>query len=247
MRSLLESGKVIQGITVDFASPALVEFVGLLGFDLVRIDGEHQPLGVERCYDLVRAADAVGVATRVRVPGNRPELLLSYAESGADVIEVPHIRTVADAEAIVSGLRMPPAGTRGVNAYSRAACYGLPQAAGDYYAAAREHAMPLALLEDVEAFENIDEIAAVEGLELYDFGPSDLSASLGVPGAFEDPRVQAYLAKAVAAIRRNGKTLIAFGGSPKQRQWFRDVGTRLELSSVRVLLGSAAEQVLIPG
>jgi 2-keto-3-deoxy-L-rhamnonate aldolase RhmA len=244
MRSLLESGGVIRGITVDFAGPALVEFCGLLGFDLVRFDGEHQPVGVETCYDLVRAADAVGVASLVRVPANRPELLLSYAESGVDVIEVPHVRTVADAEAIVGGLRMPPAGSRGVNAYSRAANYGLTQEAGDYYAAAHRHTMPLALLEDAEAFENIDEIAAVDGLELYDFGPSDLSASLGVPGEFEDPRVQEYLRRAVQAIKRHDKTLVASAGTPDQLRWLRAEGTRLELSSVRVLLGSAAQRTL---
>jgi 2-keto-3-deoxy-L-rhamnonate aldolase RhmA len=244
MRALLASGRLIRAITVDFPTPALVEFCGLLGFDLVRLDGEHQPIGVETCYDLVRAADAVGVATRVRVPANRPELLLSYAESGVDVVDVPHVRTVADAEALVAGLRMPPAGTRGVNAYSRAANYGLTQQASEYYGAWSHHTMPLALLEDVEAFENIDGIAAVDGLELYSIGPSDLSASLGVPGDFEDPRVQDYLTKAVEAIKRNGKTLVASSGTPRQQQWLRENGSRITMASVRVLLGQAAGELL---
>jgi 2-keto-3-deoxy-L-rhamnonate aldolase RhmA len=102
LHELINRGGVLIGVAPPFVSADVVEFFGLLGFDWILLDGEHGPVGVESCHSLIRAADAVGLATVVRIPANEPWLVLTYVESGADAILVPHIADAAAAEHLVS-------------------------------------------------------------------------------------------------------------------------------------------------
>ena len=86
---LLASKRTLLGAHIPFPSPDMVEFCGLAGFDWVFIDAEHGVIGVETSQQLVRAADAVGMASLVQGPGAAPSVVLGYVESGASVIAGP--------------------------------------------------------------------------------------------------------------------------------------------------------------
>ena len=209
LRKLLSQGRPAIGVMADLAAPRVVEFYGIMGFDWVLIDAEHDGASVDACYDFVRAADAVGIASVVRLPVNRPEVVLSYAETGVSGIMAPHVRSAADAEAFVSAMRFPPRGTRGIAGVTRASNYGLTSDPKSYFLSPESQPVAFALLEDAEAYEpdELERIAAVDGVDVICLGTGDLAASLGLTGEKDHPEVVRRAEMAVAAARRHGKVI----------------------------------------
>jgi len=244
LRERLAAEGPLFGVFLSFPSPRLVEFCGLVGFDFVLIDGEHEGIGVETCYQLATAADAVGVASIVRAPINRPDVLLGYADCGVHGIIAPHVDSRASAEALVSALAFPPTGTRGAAGSSRAANYGLTQTAREYFSDTGNHPIPLALLEDVAAFDAFDEIVSVPGLDHFCLGSGDLAASLGYPGQPSHPDVVSRVEPALKKLVDAGKTVSVSAGSGEDARAAAASGARLIVVSNASLLGGAARRFL---
>lgn len=236
LRQRLHDGGVLVGTFLSFPDPALVEFTGLAGFDWVLLDGEHEGIGVETCYRLVRAADAVGLATVVRVPHRAAEVALGYAECGVDAVLCPHIDSAAAARDLVAALRYPPKGVRGFSATSRAANYGLTQQPLDYLEATDRHTLPIALLEDDAAMAELDAICQVDGLDVFTIGPGDLAASMGHPGRPGDPEVRQRIADMSATLAAHGKHLMLAAPTAEAAKAAVDSGARLVVTSNAGLL-----------
>ncbi len=244
LRERLAAGDTLYGAFVSFHSARMVEFLGLAGFDWVLLDGEHEGAGIETCYELALAARAASIGVVVRVPVNRPDVLSGYADIGVDAIIAPHVRTPEDATALVSGLRFPPVGSRGAAGSSRAAGYGLLTSAADYFTDQRRMPMPAALLEDVEAYDRLDGIAAVDGLEIACLGTGDLAASLGVPGQPGDPRIGEMVDRAVEVLTARGIHLSVAAGDPAAARRWAERGARLIMVPTVGLIASAARGFL---
>ncbi|WP_033295488.1 HpcH/HpaI aldolase family protein [Amycolatopsis jejuensis] len=244
LRALLAEDRPLFGAFMNFATPRQVEFVGHLGFDWVLLDAEHDGLTVDQAYQLVSAADAVGLGTVVRASANRPEVLLGFAETGANCIIAPHVTDRQAAEDLVAALAYPPVGRRGLGAGSRAANYGLTQTPAEYFAATDTHTMPAALLEDVSAYDDLDEILAVPGLEVCCLGAGDLSGSLGVPGQFDHPEVVRRVTDAAARISAAGKVISTSVGDGAAARASAAMGARLIAVSNTGLLGKAGREFL---
>ena len=243
-REQLDDGRTIYCVTVEFPEPRLVEYAGYLGFDMVHVDGEHHGVSPETCYHLVRAADAAGMSSMVRVPVNTPDVMMAYAETGVDIITAPHVRTVQDAQDMIQALHFPPRGTRGLSGYSRASHYGARQQVTDYYADIENRTMPMALLEDAEAYDNIEALAAVEGLQIYALGLSDLSASLGIPGQVTDPQVLTRRDRAMKVLADHGKVVALSSNNISAQQEYARAGVQIVMSSIRAIIEQGAEQIL---
>jgi len=244
LRALLRRGDLAVGTFLNFPEPGLVEFTGLCGFDWVLFDAEHEGFRIPECYDLVRAADAVGLATVIRVPENRPEVLLGYAETGASALLAPHVSSVERARLLVESLAFPPHGTRGVSINSRAANYGLTQSPNDYLAAADEHTIPIALLEDDLELEELDALLGVGGLDVFAIGPGDLAASMGLPGQGSHPRVQEKIGAMAARLRARNKTLCYPCAGPADVPATLALGARMLVTSNASLLRGAISDYL---
>ena len=108
-KTRLRRRDVMFGCFVGQPSPAIVEMVGYAGFDYVIIDLEHGPTGLEMLENMLRAAQAAGAASLVRMPSPAPADVLRVLDAGADGILVPRVESVADAQAIVAHA-YPPAG-----------------------------------------------------------------------------------------------------------------------------------------
>lgn len=240
---LEESTRPLFGIFMNFATARQVEFAGHAGFDWVLLDAEHDGLTVDQAYQLVIAADAVGLGSVVRVPANRPELLLAYAETGANSIIAPHVDSARSAEALVSSLSYPPRGTRGLGSGARAANYGLTQTPAEYFTQGA-HALPAALLEDVSAYDDLDQLLAVDGLDIFCLGSGDLSGSLGVPGQYDHPEVIERVEKAASAILAAGKIISSSVGDGTAARRAAQAGHRLIACSNSGLFGRAAKEYL---
>src|SRR6188508_1524597 len=116
---------VMFGCFVGQPSPALAEMVGYAGFDYVILDLEHGPTGLETLENMLRAAQAAGAASLVRLPSPAQADILRVLDAGADGILVPHVESVADAQAVVAHAYYPPAGQRGISTVSRAARHAI--------------------------------------------------------------------------------------------------------------------------
>jgi 4-hydroxy-2-oxoheptanedioate aldolase len=136
----------------------------------------------------------------VRTPGFDPAFILRLLDMGVQGVQVPHVSSAATAREAVKAVRYPPHGERGMAAASRAADYGKTRLLDHMEASNREITLAC-MIEDMEAVERIDEIAAVEGVDLLAIGPSDLSRSLGVTGQPDHPKLVAAIDRVRMAVR----------------------------------------------
>jgi 4-hydroxy-2-oxoheptanedioate aldolase len=244
LRELLLEDRPLVGVFVSIPSAALVEYCGLIGFDWICLDAEHGGITPETCYELVRAADAVGLASVVQAPSKRPDVLLGYAETGASAIIGPHVTSAEEARSLVSALRFPPAGSRGVSAGSRAANYGITQTATDYLTDTTNTPIVAALLEDVEAYEHLGEILAEPGIEMFSLGHGDLAASMGHPGLTRHPDVVARIEQAAAVLREHGKAFEMPTSDGASARHAIALGARFVQVGLSTLFAAAAREYL---
>ena len=160
------------------------------------------------CFDLhdvqlaVIAAERVGITPIVRTPGFDPAFILRLLDMGVQGIQVPHVGDAATARSAVKAVRYPPLGDRGMAAGSRAAEFGkIPLI--EHMAQSNREVVLACMIEDMVAVERIDEIAAVEGVDLLAVGPSDLSRSLGVSGQPDHPKLVAAIDRVREAVKRH--------------------------------------------
>src|SRR5207302_7785779 len=180
-RILLEGGLALGTHVGGIADPQIVEIIGLAGFDAAFIDMEHTTYDLHDVQLAVMAAEDVGITPIVPTPGFDPAFILRLLDMGGQGIQVPHVSRAEPARAAVKAVRYPPQDDRGMAAGSRAADYGkIPLV--EHMAQSNREILLACMIEDMEAVERIDEIAAVEGVDLLAVGPSDLSRSLGVSG-----------------------------------------------------------------
>ena len=201
----MRAGDTVLGAFVFLPSPSVVEILAEAGFDFVIIDQEHSPRNPETVENMIRAAEARGIAALVRVHRNDPVAILHALEAGAGGVVVPFIRDAADVRSAVAALHYPPRGVRGLCTQTRAAHYGAMRTDFVKHATARaEERVVIGLIEDPRGIANIGEIVAVEqGLDAMLIGRGDLAATMGKLGRTDDPQVRDAV---LAAIRTTVRT-----------------------------------------
>jgi 4-hydroxy-2-oxoheptanedioate aldolase len=244
LKRKLAAGTRVCGVLVEFNYPDLIELVGHLGYDFVFLDGQHGGVSPQIARELVRAADLTGMTSIVRVPKNDPAIILEYLDLGAGGIIVPNICTGTEAELAASALRYPPVGIRGGFGRSRAAGYGLTQTQVEYFTKANDEVLCVALVEDEAALGSLDAIAAVPGVDAVIVGPGDLALSMGIPGGWKDPRVQANVEKIRAAAAAAGKPAMIVALDAADGQALYAQGFQALLVSACALFTAAGKTML---
>ncbi len=244
LKARLARGEVSVGPFVKLADPAVVEILGLAGFDHVVLDREHGPLSVESIQHLIRAARLRGIAPMVRVPRNDPSEILRVLDVGAEGVHIPHIACAADARQAVEACRFYPEGHRGVCRFVRAADY-TATAAAQHFARANQMTLPVLHIEGDEGIQNLPEILEVPGIEVIFIGPYDLSQSCGVPGETHHPDVVALMARAIESARTRGVVVGTFIESPTEAHRWASLGVQYLCYLVDVgLLMEAAQRAV---
>ena len=154
----------------------------------------------------MRAAELLDVTPIVRVPANQPHVILRLMDTGAQGCHVPWIGDAAEADAAVRSVKYAPRGERGL-AGVRAADYGQRGSLGEYVRKANEETLVVVHVETASAVEQVDDIAAVDGVDVVFLGPADLSQSLGVPGEMRHPVVLEHWSARPTATLAAGKAL----------------------------------------
>lgn len=207
LKARLAGGELIVGTFVKTPSPVVVEVLGMTGLDCLCLDAEHAPFDRGTLDTCLLAARSRGMDVLVRVPSSAPEHMLNALDCGATGILVPHVRSAAEAEACVRASHYG-AGGRGYAGSSRAAAYATTPMA-QYLAESADRTVVVAQIEDPEAVEDIEAIAAVAGLDALFVGRVDLTVSYGAT-SLDDARVIAAVETVCAAGRRVGKPVGMF-------------------------------------
>jgi 4-hydroxy-2-oxoheptanedioate aldolase len=242
-RRALREGKPVFGCFVRFPDPALVDFAAYQGWDFLIFDGEHGTVEPRVCENLVRAADLHDVTAIVRVPVNQPHVILRFMDIGAQGCQVPWVQDASDAERAVQAVKYGPRGTRGL-AGVRAADYGQRGSLGDYVRTANEETLVIVHVESAHAVERVDEIAAVDGVDVVFLGPTDLSNSLGVPGQLSHPIVVEHLERAASATLAARKVLGVTVPTAEAAVGWLERGARYVTTGIEPLLSGATRSWL---
>ncbi|KQV65272.1 aldolase/citrate lyase family protein [Rhizobium sp. Root1220] len=217
--------------------PVAIEVMAQAAPDFICIDWEHAQIGRERIEDLVRAADVHAVPAIVRVPGHAPEAIAAVLDAGASGVLVPRVSTAEQARAAVSATRYPPIGNRGVGP-GRAAGYGyrIPT----YLAKANETLVLAIQVETAEGLANIEEIVAVDGVDLIFIGPGDLSVSIDALGPAGHEKLDQAIGAITSAALNTGRAVGIFRPSPDDIGRWRGAGISFFiLASDTMFLGTA--------
>ena len=206
--------------------PWLSEVIGRVGYDLVWLDLEHRSFGMETVAPLSLACRATGMDLMVRLCKTGYHSPMQALEFGANGTMVPHNRSAAEARQWVEWVRFPPLGKRGMDGAGTDADYGLADP-HEYLRHANEEVFLALQVEDREAVESIEEIAAVEGFDLLFVGPGDLSLSYGVPMAFDHPVLLKAFERVARAARDHGKWWGTTTATPQDAQRAIDLGARM--------------------
>ncbi|MDJ0628244.1 MAG: HpcH/HpaI aldolase/citrate lyase family protein [Rhodobacter sp.] len=221
-KTRLRAGEMQIGLFLGTASPVVAEIAADAGFDWVLIDAEHGPNDIPRAQAQLIALQGRGAVSAVRVPAGEHWVLKQTLDIGAQTLLVPMVDTGAQAESIARATRYAPQGNRGLAAgMVRAARYG---AEADYIATANDEICLMVQAESRAAVENIDAIAATDGVDCVFIGPSDLSADMGYPGDPGAPEVAEAIAHLIARTRAAGKAAGIFSADPAGVAGYRDAG-----------------------
>lgn len=205
---------VALGPFVKCPHAEMIEAIAHAGFDLAVVDMEHTPTTPRDLYPLVLAAERHGLQLVVRVPANEEPWIKWVLDLGVRFVQVPHVSTAAQAEHAVRLARFHPDGERGLCRFVRAADFSaLPKAR--YLERAGERTRVVLQVEGAEGVANIEQIAAVPGVDMIFVGPYDLSQSLGRPGDIWHPDVVAGVERVVAVCAAHGVAVGTFTDTPE--------------------------------
>jgi 4-hydroxy-2-oxoheptanedioate aldolase len=221
LKRLLAEGGIAFGGVSHIPSTAIVELMGLSGYDFDIIDTEHGTYDIDAAGELIRAAHGAGMTPLVRVLQNDPGLIMKALDLGAHGVIVPHIVSSEGAQRAVEAAKYAPEGRRGSCPYVSAAHFSLLDWPLHQEWANRE-TMLLVLIEDEEGVRNIDSILAVKGIDAVFLGPFDMSVGMGLQGNTVHPDVRANLDHVLTACRaRNIPTMYALFHPDGVEEWVR--------------------------
>ncbi len=230
------------GIWSCLSNNIVAEILSVVGFDWIVIDMEHSPNDIQEVLNQLQIIQGFNSEPVVRVPWNEPVMVKRVLDMGAQTILFPYIENAEEAKAAVAATRYPPKGVRGVMSAARMNKYGTVK---NYYTEAEKEICVLVQCETKIAIENISEIAAIDGIDGIFLGPSDLSASVGKIGQFEDTEVQSLIMQGLEGCKKNKKAAgILTAKLDYAKKYISDGFTYVAVNSDTNLFARGAENLL---
>jgi 4-hydroxy-2-oxoheptanedioate aldolase len=210
----LRSGTPKMGLFLNSHSPTVAEQLAHSGYDWLLVDSQHGPMGYEKLSAMLSGISNGGAKSLVRVAGYSDRAGIQQSlDMGADGVLVPYINTAEEARQAVSCTRYPTAGTRSVyfpqRSMNRLGLLG-------YAGGANDNVIVALQVETASCIENMEEIAAVPGVDLLFLGQNDLCMSMGLyekyefPHMYTSPELAAATNRLVENARKNNVILGLF-------------------------------------
>lgn len=198
----IAEGRSQIGLWVTLPSGFTAEALATCGYDWLLFDTEHSVGDPVTVFEQLQAVAPYPVSAVVRPVSNDVALIKRLLDAGAQTLLIPYVQNADEAQAAVDAMRYAPRGIRGFAGLTRATRYGTVE---DYPSRAEEELCLLVQVETRSALDEIEAIAAVDGVDGIFIGPADLAASMGYPGDTGHPEVVHAIEDAIGRIRKAGK------------------------------------------
>jgi len=227
LKKKLEYGNPVLGTWNTLGAPLGTEVLAQSGLDFQIIDLEHGPFMLDQIHSQVSACENFSDCTPlVRVPANEEWMVLQALDQGAHGVVVPHIQNKVEAKKLVSSVKYHPSGKRGFTPFSKAGGF-TNRHTDNYLRHANDTTLSVVIIESKEGLENLDEIVAVNNVDIIYFGAYDLSQALGYPGKVRHPEVVKAIRQGVDVVSSQGKWAGGFVPQSKDDiKWLLDIGMR---------------------
>ena len=240
--NLADTDLPLVGMWVCSGSPLVAEICAGSGLDWLLIDAEHGPNGLESILAQLQAVASYPITPLVRAPSGDTVIIKQYLDLGVQNLLVPMVNTGDEARAVVSAVRYPPRGVRGVgSALSRGARWNRVD---NYLSRADEYVSLFVQIETADAVANAAEIANVDGVDGVFIGPSDLAASMGLLGQQEHPDVVASVEQTIRTVSALGKPVGVNAFDPAVAKRYLAAGANFVLVGADVALLARGSEAL---
>ncbi len=198
IRKKLNNGGISVGSWMQIPHSSIAEIMGQSNYDWVAVDMEHGAISVHQLPDLFRALELGNTLPLVRLAHGHSKDCKQALDAGAGGVIVPMIKNADQLRKVRDATRWPPSGNRGV-AFSRANLFG--KNFNEYIKEAKQPLL-IAMIEHIDAINELDDILKVDGLDAILIGPYDLSASMNLTAQFDHPE----FAKAIRDIKSKSES-----------------------------------------
>lgn len=228
LRQRAMSGEMVVGAMVfEFYSPGIAQVLKHAGAEYIIYDMEHTGTSLETIKAQVAHCRGLDIAPMVRVPRSDYHFLARALDIGCHGVMIPMVESVAQAKAIVEATHYPPRGRRG-------AAFGFAHddyAPGDPLAkmkAADQRTLVIAQIETERGLDNVEDIAAIDGIDVLWVGHFDLTNFLGIPGQFDNPAYVNGVKRVVAAGRKYKKGLGFMSADTTWAKQYKKLGFNMQ-------------------
>ncbi|MFV2065022.1 MAG: HpcH/HpaI aldolase/citrate lyase family protein [Chloroflexota bacterium] len=237
------AGETVFGVFMFTDSLNNMEIVARSGVDWVLVDLEHGTASEAALSPMLMATRGTTATALVRVESGERIRVGRVLDLGAEGVMVPQVHSADDAGAVARWMRTQPAGDRGIALFTRGMDYGTVGHAG--VAARHEDLLCIVQIESRGALDEVDQIAATDGVDVLFVGPTDLTHALGIPGQLDQPAYQDAISRVGEAARRSGKAAGVLLWKPEDVRRYTALGfTFFGLSSEAMILDRAVRSAL---
>lgn len=218
--------KQTLGTFVEMGGRGGIECLARGGFDFLILDAEHGPFSIESIGQHIDTAELNNITALVRISEVSRSNILRTLDVGAKGIIIPYIESVDQVKEVIKHAKFSPLGQRGY-CPTKSSCWGVDKWAEDgrkYMKLCNEETLVLPQCETLGAYENIEEILALEGVDGIFIGPLDLSIALGVPFELESPILQKAIRDVLMACKKANKLSFIFSSNPDKAKAYFTMG-----------------------
>ncbi len=240
LRAGVEQGQLQIGTWINMLrNPASLTLFKQAGLDFVRLDMEHSSPSIETVADFAAMGRALDLPVMVRPPEANREWITRLLDVGVYNIHCPQVDTADHAAEIVAASRYTPRGSRGMGGATPGNDFDVSMPVIDRLKFMNDQVFITVMFESAQAFEHLEEIASMDGIDALTLGPQDLAQDLGVFGTPDQDQVlDEKRTQIVEAANRYGKTCAMLVGTAAQARKWRDAGVLIVnySSEVNVLI-----------
>jgi 2-keto-3-deoxy-L-rhamnonate aldolase RhmA len=229
LRTGIERGELQLGTWVNLVhNPAILTLLQAAGLDFARVDMEHSSPSMETIANMALLARALNFPIAVRPPKANREWITRLLDVGVWNLHCPQVENAHHAAEIVAASRYAPRGLRGNAGHSPGTDYDTSCTAAERRAFANKQVFVTVMFETAAAFNDLDEIAAMDGIDALTIGPADLAQDLGVFGSPDQAQVLDEKRDLIlAAAKKHGKTCAMLCSSQEQAKQWKEAGALL--------------------
>jgi len=235
IKAKLARGEPALLTQLHFTDPSVYELASLMGFDGIWMDMEHHAYSLETAASLMRAARVGTADIMARAAKGEFARVARLLEAGAQGIMYPRCDDATEAAELVKWAKFAPIGKRGFDGGNPDMPYCMMSMV-DYIKEANEQTFIVVQVEEREALEHSEAIAAVPGVDVLFLGPADFSVLSGIPGEFNHPTMQKAVERVAKAARNTGKHWGTPAFSAEHCQTLLEMGARLICHSADIII-----------